>query len=166
VIALIRAGRPQGGRAAGRHPRRSLLQEAGGRRRAGQLGGLDILVNNAARQHDQKSILDITTEDFDWTLQDQPVRAVLDHQGGGAAPAAGRSIINTASVVAWEAPENLLDYASTKGAIVTFTKSLAKQLVEKGIRVNAVAPGPYWTPLQPSGGQTRRSCRSSAPSRR
>ncbi|MBI2772483.1 MAG: SDR family oxidoreductase [Burkholderiales bacterium] len=117
------------------------------------LGGLDILCNNAAKQAAQKSILDITTEQFDWTLKTNLyalfwiTRAAVPRMPPGAA------IINTASVTAWEAPEQLLDYSSTKGAIVTFTKSLAKQLAEKGIRVNAIAPGPYWTPLQPSGGQ-------------
>ncbi|MDQ1094195.1 NAD(P)-dependent dehydrogenase (short-subunit alcohol dehydrogenase family) [Xanthomonas sacchari] len=118
-----------------------------------QLGGLDILVNNAARQTAQKSLLDIDDQQLDDTLKTNlyalfwVTRAALPHLPAGAA------IINTASIVADDPPESLLDYATTKGGIVSFTKSLAKQLAPKGIRVNAVAPGPYWTPLQPSGGQ-------------
>jgi NAD(P)-dependent dehydrogenase (short-subunit alcohol dehydrogenase family) len=117
------------------------------------LGGLDILCNNAARQHSLPSILDLTTELFDWTLKTNLyamfwiTKAAVPHLPPGSA------IINTASVVAFSGPPNLLDYATTKGGIVTFTRSLSKQLVERGIRVNAIAPGPYWTPLQPSGGQ-------------
>ncbi|WP_414708715.1 SDR family oxidoreductase [Ramlibacter sp.] len=117
------------------------------------LGGLDILCNNAARQQAHASIAEISTEQFDWTLKTNLyamfwiTKAALPHLPAGA------SIINTASVVAYEPPEQLLDYASTKAAIVAFTKSLAKQLAPRGVRVNAVAPGPYWTPLQPSGGQ-------------
>ncbi|GGC52636.1 NAD(P)-dependent oxidoreductase [Siccirubricoccus deserti] len=118
-----------------------------------ELGGLDILVNNAARQTAQTSIADITTEQFDATFKTNTyamfwiTKAALPHLPPGAV------IINTASVVAYDPPAMLLDYAATKAAIVAFTQALAKQLAEKGIRVNAVAPGPYWTPLQPSGGQ-------------
>ncbi|MEL4893250.1 SDR family oxidoreductase [Xanthomonas protegens] len=118
-----------------------------------QLGGLDILVNNAARQTAQTSLLDIDDQQLDDTLKTNlyalfwVTRAALPHLPAGAA------IINTTSIVADDPPESLLDYATTKGGIVSFTKSLAKQLAPKGIRVNAVAPGPYWTPLQPSGGQ-------------
>jgi NAD(P)-dependent dehydrogenase (short-subunit alcohol dehydrogenase family) len=101
---------------------------------ARELGGLDILVNNAAKQGAQPSIEAIT-------------KAALAHLKPGA------SIINTASVVAYDPPQQIIDYAMTKAAIVNFTKGLAKQLAPKGIRVNAVAPGPFWTPLQPSGGQ-------------
>lgn len=117
------------------------------------LGGLDILVNNAARQQPHKSILDITTVAFDWTYKTNVyamfwiTKAALPHMKPGAA------IINTASVNAYDPSVDLLDYASTKGAIMIFTKGLAKQLAKQGIRVNAVAPGPIWTPLQPSGGQ-------------
>jgi len=120
-----------------------------------QLGGLDILVNNAGRQHSADSILDITTEEFDWTYKTNVyamfwiTKAAIPHMPAGAA------IINTASVNAYDPAENLLDYASTKGAIANFSKGLAKQMAKKGIRVNAVAPGPYWTPLQVSGGQTQ-----------
>jgi NAD(P)-dependent dehydrogenase (short-subunit alcohol dehydrogenase family) len=117
------------------------------------LGGLDILVNNAGKQVFQKAIADITTEQFDATFKTNVyamfwiTKAALQHLPVGAA------IINTASIQAYEPSPGLLDYAQTKACIVNFTKGLAKQLAEKGIRVNAVAPGPFWTPLQPSGGQ-------------
>ena len=119
------------------------------------LGGLDILVNNAAKQATQASIEDITTEQFDWTFKTNVyapfwiTKAALPHLPAGGA------IINTASIQAYNSSENLLDYAQTKACNVAFTKALAKQLAPKGIRVNAVAPGPVWTPLQPSGGQTQ-----------
>ncbi len=117
------------------------------------LGGLDILVNNAGKQTNQSDITEISAEQFDRTLKTNLYamfwisKAAVPHMPPGAA------IINTASVVAYKAPEILLDYATTKAGIITFTKVLAKQLIEKGIRVNAVAPGPFWTALQPSGGQ-------------
>lgn len=120
---------------------------------AKSLGGLDILVSNAARQHPQKSVADITTEAFDWTFKTNVyamfwiTKAALEHMEPGA------SIIITSSVNAYDPAEELLDYAMTKACGMNFTKSLAKQLAPKGIRVNAVAPGPIWTPLQPSGGQ-------------
>jgi NAD(P)-dependent dehydrogenase (short-subunit alcohol dehydrogenase family) len=122
-----------------------------------QLGGLDILVNNAARQHSHDAIAELTTEDFDWTFKTNVyamfwiTKAALRHLGAGA------SIINTASVQAYDPSPNLLDYAQTKAAIVAFTKSLAKQVAKQGIRVNAVAPGPIWTPLQVCGGQPESS---------
>ncbi|MBZ9677587.1 SDR family oxidoreductase [Mesorhizobium sp. ES1-1] len=117
------------------------------------LGGLDILVSNAARQHPQKELADITTEAFDWTFKTNVyamfwiTKAALRHMD------AGSSIIITSSVNAYDPDEELVDYAMTKACGQNFTKSLAKQLAKKGIRVNAVAPGPIWTPLQPSGGQ-------------
>jgi NAD(P)-dependent dehydrogenase (short-subunit alcohol dehydrogenase family) len=117
-----------------------------------KLGGLDILVNNAGRQQQRKSILDLSTADFDATLKTNfyatfwITKAALPHLSPGAA------IINTASEQAYDPSPNLLDYAPTKAALVAFTKALAKQLAQQGIRVNAVAPGPVWTPLQPSGG--------------
>jgi NAD(P)-dependent dehydrogenase (short-subunit alcohol dehydrogenase family) len=117
------------------------------------LGGLDIIVNNAAKQHSIDSILDLSTEQFDATFKTNLyamfwiTKAALPHMGPGSA------IINTSSVQAYEPSPNLLDYAQTKAAMVAFTKSLAKQLANRGIRVNAVAPGPFWTPLQVSGGQ-------------
>jgi NAD(P)-dependent dehydrogenase (short-subunit alcohol dehydrogenase family) len=117
------------------------------------LGGLDILVNNAGKQTAQPSIADLTTEQFDATFKTNVyamfwiTKAAVPHLPAGAA------IINTTSVQAYTPSPNLLDYAQTKACIVAFTKSLAKQLATKGIRVNAVAPGPIWTPLQVSGGQ-------------
>lgn len=118
-----------------------------------QLGGLDILVNNAGRQQFNESIRTLSTEDFDATFKTNVyalfwiTKAAVDHLPRGA------SIINTSSVQAYKPSDILLDYAQTKASIVAFTKALAKQLGEEGIRVNAVAPGPYWTPLQSSGGQ-------------
>ena len=120
-----------------------------------QLGGLDLLVNNASRQKSVDSILDISTADFDWTFKTNVyamfwiTKAALPHLK------AGSCIINTASQQAFNPSENLVDYSMTKAAEVALTKSLAKQLAPKGIRVNAVAPGPVWTPLQVSGGQTQ-----------
>jgi NAD(P)-dependent dehydrogenase (short-subunit alcohol dehydrogenase family) len=119
-----------------------------------QLGGLDILVNNAARQMAQDSIFDITTEQLDATYKTNVyamfwiTKTALNYMTAGAA------IINTTSVNAYDPAQNLLDYASTKAAIAIFTKGLAKQFATKGIRVNAVAPGPIWTPLQVCGGQS------------
>jgi hypothetical protein len=116
------------------------------------LGGLDIVVNNAARQFARKSILEISTAQFDETFKTNVyamfwiTKAALPHLAPGSA------IINTASVVAYDPSEDLIDYAATKGAIMIFTKGLAKQLAAQGIRVNAVAPGPFWTPLQVTGG--------------
>ncbi|WP_374358123.1 SDR family oxidoreductase [Pseudoduganella danionis] len=120
---------------------------------ARELGGLDILVNNAARQIAHDSILDITSEQFDDTFKTNVyamfwiTRAALPLLSRGAA------IINTTSVNAYDPGEYIVDYAASKGAIMIFTKGLAKQLAAKGIRVNAVAPGPFWTPLQVTGGQ-------------
>jgi NAD(P)-dependent dehydrogenase (short-subunit alcohol dehydrogenase family) len=119
----------------------------------GQLGGLDILVNNAARQQQRKSILDLSTDDLDATFKTNIYAMFWITKAALPSLSAGATIINTASEQAYDPSPNLLDYAPTKAAIVAFTKSLAKQLASQGIRVNAVAPGPYWTPLQPSGGQ-------------
>ncbi|NUR97680.1 MAG: SDR family oxidoreductase [Kribbellaceae bacterium] len=115
-----------------------------------ELGGLDILVNNAAYQMSRKGIADISTEQFDRVLKTNVYamfwlcKAALPHLSEGSA------IINTTSIQAYEPSPNLLDYATSKAAILNFTKGLAQELAPKGIRVNAVAPGPIWTPLIPA----------------
>jgi NAD(P)-dependent dehydrogenase (short-subunit alcohol dehydrogenase family) len=119
------------------------------------LGGLDIVVCNAGRQQTRASILDLTTEDFDATMKTNIyapfwiIKAALPHLSPGS------SIIGTASVQAYDPSPDLYDYAQTKAATMNYIKSLAKQLGPKGIRVNGVAPGPIWTPLQVSGGATQ-----------
>lgn len=120
---------------------------------AEQLGGLDILVNNAGRQQFNESIRTLSTEDFDATFKTNVYAMFWITKAALEYLPAGSSIINTSSVQAYKPSEILLDYAQTKAAIVAFTKSLAKQLGKEKIRVNAVAPGPYWTALQVSGGQ-------------
>jgi NAD(P)-dependent dehydrogenase (short-subunit alcohol dehydrogenase family) len=120
---------------------------------ARQLGGLDILVNNAARQVSQNSILDISTAQFDETFKTNVYAMFWITKAAIPLMKPGATIINTSSVNAYDPGENIIDYAATKGAIMIFTKGLAKQLAPKGIRVNAVAPGPFWTPLQVTGGQ-------------
>jgi NAD(P)-dependent dehydrogenase (short-subunit alcohol dehydrogenase family) len=120
---------------------------------ARELGGLDILVNNAARQFSRDSILDITSAQFDETFKTNVYAMFWITKAAVPLLKPGATIINTASVNAYDPGENLIDYAATKGAIMIFTKGLAKQLASKGIRVNAVAPGPFWTPLQVTGGQ-------------
>jgi NAD(P)-dependent dehydrogenase (short-subunit alcohol dehydrogenase family) len=115
-----------------------------------EFGRLDIVVNNAAYQQEQKSILDITEEQLDGTFRTNIygyiyiVQAALPHLKEGAV------ILNTGSVTAMKGNGSLIDYSATKGAIHTFTRSLAQSLAEKGIRVNCVAPGPVWTPLIPA----------------
>lgn len=115
-----------------------------------ELGKIDILVNNAAEQHPQNSIEDITKDQLEKTFKTNifsmfyMVKAALPHLKEGS------TIINTSSVTAYEGHKTLIDYSSTKGAIVTFTRSLALSLASRKIRVNSVAPGPIWTPLIPS----------------
>lgn len=115
-----------------------------------KFGRIDVLVNNAAEQHPQNDIADITPEQLERTFRTNiflmfyMVQAALPHLGEGA------KIINTTSVTAYRGSSHLLDYASTKGAIVAFTRSLSQALAGKSIYVNAVAPGPIWTPLIPS----------------
>src|SRR3954468_5858055 len=125
-----------------------------------QLDGLDILVCNAARQQTRKSILDITTEDFDATMKTNIyapfwiIKAALPNLKPGSV------IIGTASEQAYDPSPDLYDYAQTKAATANYVKSLGKQLAEKGIRVNAVSPGPVWTPLQISGGATQQKVKT------
>ena len=113
-------------------------------------GKLDIVVNNAAEQHPQPNLLNITAAQLEKTFRTNVfgyfflTKAALPHLKNGS------TIINTASVTAYEGNEQLIDYSATKGAIVAFTRALAKALVGQGIRVNGVAPGPIWTPLIPS----------------
>jgi NAD(P)-dependent dehydrogenase (short-subunit alcohol dehydrogenase family) len=127
-----------------------LIQEA-----VEKLGGLDILVSNAGRQQSHDSILDISTEDFDATMKTNIyapfwlIKAALPHLKPGSA------IIGTTSEQAYDPTPDLYDYAQTKAATMNYVKSLAKQLGPKGIRVNGVAPGPVWTPLQVSGGASQ-----------
>lgn len=120
-----------------------------------RFGGLDILVNNAGKQVSQPAIGDITAEQFDATLKTNLYALFWITQAATPHLKPGAAIINTASVQAYDPSASLLDYATTKAGIVAFSKALAKQLIEKGVRVNAVAPGPFWTALQPSGGQTQ-----------
>ncbi len=118
------------------------------------LGGLDTVVSNAGHQKSNQSILDISDEDFDWTMKTNIyapfwiIKAALPHLQPGSV------IIGTASEQAYDPSPDLYDYAQTKAATMNYVKSLAKQLGPKGIRVNGVAPGPIWTPLQVSGGAT------------
>jgi NAD(P)-dependent dehydrogenase (short-subunit alcohol dehydrogenase family) len=118
-----------------------------------ELGGIDVLVSVAGHQQAVEAIADLTTEQFDETFRTNVYglfwlcKAALPHLDPGA------SIITTSSVQAYNPSPQLLDYAATKAAINTFSKALAQQVAERGIRVNVVAPGPFWTPLQVSGGQ-------------
>jgi NAD(P)-dependent dehydrogenase (short-subunit alcohol dehydrogenase family) len=127
--------------------------EAAVRQTIDQLGRLDILVNNAGEQHPDEDIRDITEDQLKRTFQTNIfgmfflTQAALPHLREGSA------IINCTSVTMYKGSPQLLDYSATKGAITAFTRSLAKNLVKQGIRVNAVAPGPIWTPLNPFGGQ-------------
>jgi NAD(P)-dependent dehydrogenase (short-subunit alcohol dehydrogenase family) len=117
-----------------------------------KFGRIDVLVNNAGEQHPDKDITDITEEQLKRTFQTNifgmffMVQAAMPHLKQGAA------IVNCTSVTMYQGSKELLDYSSTKGAITAFTRSLSENLIEKGIRVNAVAPGPIWTPLNPMGG--------------
>lgn len=116
------------------------------------LGGLDILVNNAARQQANESIMDISSEEFDWTMKTNIYALFWITKAAMPYLKAGSSIIATTSVQATDPSADLFDYAQTKAANTSYVRSLAKQLGPKGIRVNGVAPGPIWTPLQVSGG--------------
>ncbi|BBD02814.1 MULTISPECIES: SDR family oxidoreductase [Sphingobium] len=118
-----------------------------------QLGGLDILVINAGRQQYRDAIDEVSSDDFDRTMKTNLYAMHWIAQAAVPHLPAGASVITTASVQAYEPSAILLDYATTKAGIVAYTKALAKQLIEKGIRANVVAPGPFWTVLQSSGGQ-------------
>jgi NAD(P)-dependent dehydrogenase (short-subunit alcohol dehydrogenase family) len=115
-----------------------------------ELGHLDILINNAAEQHPQESIENITAEQLERTFRTNIFGMFFMTKAALPNLKEGSTIINTTSVTAYKGNPQLLDYSSTKGAIVAFTRSLSQSLVEKGIRVNGVAPGPIWTPLIPS----------------
>ncbi|WP_234026398.1 SDR family oxidoreductase [Qipengyuania thermophila] len=120
-----------------------------------RFGRLDVLVNNAGEQHPDEDITDITVEQLQRTFQTNiysmfyMVQAARPHLKRGAA------IVNCTSVTMYKGAKILLDYSATKGAITAFTRSLSESLIEDGIRVNAVAPGPIWTPLNPCGGQPK-----------
>ncbi len=153
VVALIRAA----GRKAVAIPGdlrdekfcRRLVQQA-----VDQLGGLDILVNNAARQQTRPGIADITSQDFDDTMKTNVYAPFWLTKAALERMTAGSVIVNTSSEQAGSPSKDIIDYAMTRAAVLNFTKGMAKQLAERGIRVNAVAPGPFWTPLQVSGGAT------------
>jgi NAD(P)-dependent dehydrogenase (short-subunit alcohol dehydrogenase family) len=118
-----------------------------------QLGRLDILVNNAGEQHPDEDIRDITEDQLKRTFQTNIFAMFFLVQAAEPHLEKGSAIINCTSVTMYKGSPQLLDYSATKGAITAFTRSLSKNLVKKGIRVNAVAPGPIWTPLNPFGGQ-------------
>jgi len=118
-----------------------------------QLGGLDILINNAGEQHPDKDIRDITEDQLKRTFQTNIFGMFFITQAAMPHLKEGSAIVNCTSETTYKGSPELLDYSSTKGAILGFTRSLAKNLIKKGIRVNGVAPGPIWTPLNPSGGQ-------------
>ena len=118
-----------------------------------QLGGLDILVNNAGEQHYDEDIREITEDQLKRTFQTNIFSMFYLVQAALPQLKEGSAIINCTSETMYKGSPGLLDYSATKGAITAFTRSLSKNLIEKGIRVNGVAPGPIWTPLNPSGGQ-------------
>jgi NAD(P)-dependent dehydrogenase (short-subunit alcohol dehydrogenase family) len=117
-----------------------------------KFGRLDILVNNAGEQHPDKDITDITPEQLQRTFQTNVFGMFYITQAARPHIKKGGAIINCTSITGYKGSKDLLDYSSTKGAIVAFTRSLSESLVGEGIRVNAVAPGPIWTPLNPMGG--------------
>lgn len=153
VIALIKAAGRKGIAIPGDLRTEAFCQKLVSKAVA-ELGGLDILVNNAARQQTYPSILELPSEEFDATMKTNiyapfwTIKAALPHLKPGAV------IIGTTSVQATDPSEDLYDYAQTKAATTSYIRSLAKQLAPMGIRVNGVAPGPIWTPLQVSGGAT------------
>lgn len=118
----------------------------------GKLGRLDILVNNAGEQHPDTEITDISEDQLKRTFQTNIFGMFFMTQAARPHLKRGAAIINCTSVTMYQGSKELLDYSSTKGAITAFTRSLSENLIDKGIRVNAVAPGPIWTPLNPFGG--------------
>ncbi|SDD53195.1 NAD(P)-dependent dehydrogenase, short-chain alcohol dehydrogenase family [Sphingomonas sp. YR710] len=125
-----------------------------------RFGRLDILVNNAGEQHPDQDITDISEEQLRRTFQTNIFGMFFITQAARPHLGAGAAIVNCTSVTMYEGSKELLDYSSTKGAITAFTRSLSENLVDKGIRVNAVAPGPIWTPLNPSGGASDEKLKS------
>ena len=119
-----------------------------------ELGGVDILVNNAGEQHPDKDITDITEEQLKRTFQTNIFSMFFLTQAVRPHLKKGSAIVNCTSITSYQGSKELLDYSSTKGAITAFTRSLSENLVGDGIRVNAVAPGPIWTPLNPCGGSS------------
>jgi NAD(P)-dependent dehydrogenase (short-subunit alcohol dehydrogenase family) len=117
---------------------------------ARELGGLDCLVNNAGEQHPQRSLTDITSKQLERTFRTNVFGMFYMTKAALELLREGSTIINTTSVTAYQGSPQLLDYSATKGAIAAFTRSLSQALIDQGIRVNAVAPGPIWTPLIPS----------------
>jgi hypothetical protein len=154
VLDLIR----QAGRKAVALPG-DLMDEAYARglpaRAAQEMGGLDILVVNAAHQKFFPSLDQMTTEDFDETMRTNLYALFWSTQEAAKIMPPGGSIITTASVQAYDPSTTIMHYATTKAGIVAWTKALASELIGKGIRANAVAPGPFWTPLNPSGGSSQ-----------
>jgi NAD(P)-dependent dehydrogenase (short-subunit alcohol dehydrogenase family) len=118
-----------------------------------RLGGLDVLVNNAGEQHPDDDIRDITEEQLRRTFQTNIFGMFYMTQAARPHLKQGSAIVNCTSITMYKGAPELLDYSATKGAITAFTRSLSQNLVEDGIRVNGVAPGPIWTPLNPFGGQ-------------
>jgi NAD(P)-dependent dehydrogenase (short-subunit alcohol dehydrogenase family) len=118
-----------------------------------RLGGLDILINNAGEQHPDEDIRDITEEQLKRTFQTNIFGMFFMTQAARPHLKQGSAIVNCTSITMYKGSEQLLDYSSTKGAITAFTRSLSQNLIKDGIRVNGVAPGPIWTPLNPFGGQ-------------
>ena len=117
---------------------------------AAQLGGLDLLVNNAGTQTPHERLEDLSTEQFDRVFKTNVYAMFWITKAALAHLPVGSAIINTSSIQAYEPSPAMVDYAQTKACIVSFTKSMAQQLIQRGIRINAVAPGPFWTPLQPA----------------
>ncbi len=130
------------------------------RRHVAAFGGLDILVNNAGEQHPDKEITDVSEQQLKRTFQTNVFGYFFMAQAALPQLKRGGSIINCSSVTSFEGSEELLDYSSTKGAITSFTRALSGNLASKGIRVNAVAPGPIWTPLNPCGGASEEKMKS------